>query len=117
MTTTATVDADEVLGDLCIIDCDAHFTEPPDLWTARAPKSMQDQVPVMRTADGVTSWYIGDTVLSSIGGNTLRKGTQKVLGTQCIQPWDDVDESTWDVKARLALIDKMGVYAQILYPN
>jgi uncharacterized protein len=118
MTTTSTMVAvDEILGGLKIIDCDAHFTEPPDLWTARAPQSIRDKVPVMRTTNGITSWYLGDTVLSSIGGNTLRKGNRKVLGTQCIQPWDEVDDSTWDVKARLALLDQMGVYAQILYPN
>jgi uncharacterized protein len=109
--------SDDVLGDLRIIDCDAHFTEPPDLWTSRAPASLRDRVPVMKTDDGLTSWYLGDTVLSSTGGNTLRKGREKVLGTLCIQPWDQVDEATWEVKARLSLLDTMGVWAQILYPN
>jgi predicted TIM-barrel fold metal-dependent hydrolase len=117
MTTTATVAADEVLGGLSIVDADAHFTEPPDLWTSRAPASMKDQMPVMRTSDDVSAWYLDSTPLCSIGGNTLSRGGQKQLGTLCIQPWDVVDESTWDVKARLALIDQMGVYAQILYPN
>ena len=28
---------DEVLGDLKIVDCDAHITEPADLWTSRVP--------------------------------------------------------------------------------
>jgi uncharacterized protein len=108
---------DDVLGGLSIVDCDAHFTEPPDLWTSRAPASKKAQMPVMRTSDGVSAWYLNEAPLCSIGGNTLRTGTQKQLGTQCIQPWDEVDDSTWDVKARLALLDQMGVYAQILYPN
>jgi predicted TIM-barrel fold metal-dependent hydrolase len=117
MTTTATVTADEVLSGLSIVDCDAHFTEPPDLWTSRAPGSMKNDMPVMRTSDGVTAWYLDGAPLCSIGGNTLRQGSQKQLGTLCIQPWDEVDDSTWDVKARLALLDQMGVFAQILYPN
>lgn len=113
----ATIDADEVLGGLSIVDCDAHFTEPPDLWTSRAPAAFKDRVPVMRTADSITSWYLGDKVLCSIGGNTLQKGEGKQLGTLCVQPWDIVHDSTWNVKARLALLDEMGVHAQILYPN
>ena len=117
MSAAPAVDTDRILAGLNIVDCDAHFTEPPDLWTSRAPKTMLDLVPHMRTSEGLTSWYLGDHVLSSIGGNTLRAAHEKVLGTQCIQPWDAVDEATWDVKARLELLDEMGVWAQILYPN
>lgn len=39
MSTAPTVDTDRILAGLNIVDCDAHFTEPPDLWTSRAPKS------------------------------------------------------------------------------
>jgi uncharacterized protein len=110
-------DPDEVLGGLKIVDCDAHFTEPPDLWTSRAPSSLRSQVPVQRTSDGITAWYIGDHVFANIGGNTIERGHHKVLGTQTLQPWDQIDKASWDVSARLALLDEMGVYAQILYPN
>jgi predicted TIM-barrel fold metal-dependent hydrolase len=115
--TTSVIDTDDVLGGLSIIDCDAHFTEPPDLWTSRAAASIKDRVPVMRTLDGTSSWYLGDKVLSSIGGNTLQRGDAKQLGTLCVQPWEDVAESSWSVEGRLALLDKMGIHAQILYPN
>ncbi|MET0628865.1 MAG: amidohydrolase family protein [Acidimicrobiia bacterium] len=121
MATTATAEADTVLEGLSVVDCDAHFSEPPDLWTSRAPKSMQDRVPVMRTLDdGISAWYLDDFVFASTGGNTIRKsaqGPEKVLGTQMIQPWDAVDPSTYDPSARLALLDEVGVYAQILFPN
>jgi uncharacterized protein len=117
MTQTPAIDADAVLEGLRIVDGDAHFTEPPDLWTARAPRRLRDRVPLQQTVDGVTAWYLDDRVFASIGGNTLERGNHKVLGTQTVQPWDQVDPSTWDVKARLALLDQMGVYAQILYPN
>jgi predicted TIM-barrel fold metal-dependent hydrolase len=117
MAMAETVEADEVLRGLSIIDCDAHFTEPPDLWTSRTPASMAGRVPVMRTSGGISAWYLNDKVLASIGGNTLGLGNEKHLGTLTVQPWDEVDSSTWDVKARLALLDEMGVHAQILYPN
>jgi len=116
--TDARPDADAVLEGYSIVDCDAHFTEPPDLWTSRVPAGMQSRVPVMKTMDdGVTAWYLDDQVIASSGGNTIRRGARKVLGTQMIQPWTEVDPSTYDPKARVALLDQMGVYAQILFPN
>ncbi len=121
MNDTMTSDADSVLAGLSIVDCDAHFSEPPDLWTARAPQSMKARMPVMKTLDdGITAWYVGDQVFASTGGNTIRTsplGPQKVLGTQMIQPWDAVDPVTYDPAARLTVMDEVGVYAQILFPN
>jgi uncharacterized protein len=117
VTHTKTVDTDAVLGDLSIIDCDAHFTEPPDLWTSRASKAFADRVPKMRTTDGVTSWHLGNKVLCSIGGNTIATGNNKKLGTLCLQPFDAIDPSAWEVSARLKLLDEMGIHAQILFPN
>jgi uncharacterized protein len=117
MTITAPVSADQVLGGISIVDCDAHFTEPPDLWTSRVASSQHDQVPRMRTEGGVSAWYLGDEVWASVGGNTIRTGIQKVLGSQTVQPFEEIDPSSYDVGARLALLDEMGVYAQILYPN
>src|SRR5690349_17028483 len=43
-----------------IVDCDSHFTEPPDLWTSRVPSALRDSVPVQRTVDGRTAWYLDD---------------------------------------------------------
>ncbi len=117
MTDLQAVDPHAVLGGLKIIDGDAHFTEPPDLWTSRAPGSFTSRMPVQRTTDGVTAWYMGDRIFASVGGNTIEKGRHKVLGTQTLQPWERIDAASWDVAERLALLDEMGVFAQILYPN
>jgi predicted TIM-barrel fold metal-dependent hydrolase len=107
----------DVLDDLYIIDCDTHYTEPPDLWTSRVPSSVHDQVPTQRTTDGFTSWYLNDDLWAGVGGNTLRKGHEKVLGTHTVQPWTEIDPAAWDVASRLNLMDEMGIYAQVLYPN
>ena len=44
----------DLLDGIRIIDCDAHFTEPADLWTSRAPTSFKDRVPVQKTIDNAT---------------------------------------------------------------
>jgi predicted TIM-barrel fold metal-dependent hydrolase len=105
------------LEGLKIIDCDAHFTEPPELWTSRAPASMLNKVPVQKTVDGRTAWYLDGEVWASTGGNTIQTGHQKVLGSHVVQPFDDIDPSAWAVKERLELCDEMGIHGQILYPN
>jgi predicted TIM-barrel fold metal-dependent hydrolase len=106
-----------VLEGLKIIDCDAHMTEPADLWTARVPASYRDRVPRQQTVDGVTAWYLDDGVWATVGGNTIRTGGQKVIGEHIVQPFSEVDPAAWDASARVRLLDEMGVYAQIAYPN
>jgi len=100
-----------------IIDCDSHFTEPADLWLSRAPESLKGRVPVQRTVDGYTSWFLDDQIFGGIGGNTVSVGREKVRGLNVIQPWEMIDPSAWSVKERLEILDEMGIYAQVLYPN
>src|ERR1700678_1657834 len=100
-----------------IIDCDAHFTEPADLWSARVSASKQDSVPQMKTVDGVTAWYLNDDRWANTGGNTIVPTERKILGSHTVQPFEAVDRSCWDVDARLALMDRIGVWAQVVYPN
>jgi uncharacterized protein len=109
--------ASDILAGVKIIDCDAHLTEPADLWTSRAPASMRDRVPVQKTIGGITAWYLHDEVWASTGGNTISTGREKVLGSHVVQPFANIDVSSWDVAERLALMDEQGIHAQILYPN
>jgi predicted TIM-barrel fold metal-dependent hydrolase len=113
---TPTGTADPLNG-LKIIDCDAHWTEPSDLWSAQAPESMKDRIPVQKTVDGRTAWYLHDQVWASTGGNTITTDRKKVLGAHMLQPFSAVDTSSWAVKERLELMDDIGIHAQILYPN
>jgi predicted TIM-barrel fold metal-dependent hydrolase len=102
---------------LSVVDCDAHFTEPPDLWTSRASADWLDRVPVQRTVDGMTSWFLDGEGWASTGGNVIERGGSKRYGTHTVQPFDDVDEASWSVPARLKLMDALGIWAQVLYPN
>ncbi|MDZ7791675.1 MAG: amidohydrolase family protein [Xanthomonadales bacterium] len=105
------------LDGIHIVDCDAHFTEPADLWTARAPATWADRVPVQRTVDGKTGWYLNGEMWASTGGNTIRRGGEKILGEHVVHPFDDVDPAAWSVKERLELMDRMGIWSQVVYPN
>ncbi|MDQ1394796.1 MAG: hypothetical protein QOG64_55 [Acidimicrobiaceae bacterium] len=110
-------DASDPLAGLQIVDCDAHCTEPTDLWSSRAPEKFKDRIPVQKTVDGRTAWYLHDKVWASTGGNTIATNGEKLLGTHMVQPFQRVDQSAWHVKERLELLDTMGIQAQILYPN
>jgi predicted TIM-barrel fold metal-dependent hydrolase len=103
--------------DYLIVDCDSHFTEPPDLWSSRVPAARADRMPVQRTVEGRTGWYINGELWASIGGNTLRAGREKVLGEHIVQPFAAIDPAAWSVPERLSLMDEAGIAAQIVYPN
>lgn len=111
----------DILKDVRIIDCDAHFTEPAELWTSRAPEHLVNRMPILRTIDGITAWYIEGELWASIGGNTIQTGpdghARKVLGSHVVQPYELIDKSAFAVKERLDLLDEIGVWAQIVYPN
>jgi uncharacterized protein len=116
-TTSKSQPITDALEEIGIIDCDAHFTEPSSLWLDRAPASMSGRVPVQKTVDGITAWHLDGEVWASTGGNTIKTGREKILGSHVIQPFESVDHAAWDVPERLGLLDDMGVDAQIIYPN
>jgi hypothetical protein len=107
----------DTLEGVKIIDCDAHWTEPEDLWSSQAPEAWKDRIPVQKTVDGRTAWYLNGEVWASTGGNTITTDRKKVLGAHMLQPFSTVDASAWAVKERLGILDDMGIHAQILYPN
>jgi len=110
-------EVDAFYQDLKVIDCDSHLTERPDIWSSRVSEKWRDRVPVQHTTDGVTSWFLDGERWASTGGNTIAAGRRKIFGTLAVQPFDAIDPAAWNVTDRLRLLDEMGMYAQILYPN
>jgi len=107
---------------LRIIDADTHLTEPHDLWTARAPASLRDRVPQVKMHQGHESWVIdGDKVIglrAHPNSAILKQGGKvrdlhRFLGLE----FKDVHPGSYDVKARLDVMDQAGIFAQIVYPN
>lgn len=103
-----------------VIDTDTHLTEPHDLWTARAPAAYRDRVPQVKTVDGRRQWFVaGDVALAPAApASVVRKDRSKASGVDFFR-WqiEDVHPASYDVKARLALMDELEIWAQIVYPN
>ena len=105
---------------LSIIDVDAHISEPHDLWTSRAPASLRDRVPrVVRDGDK-RSWVVDGNIQISTSSpsSVIRKDGEKSRGIEFFG-WqiEDVHAASYDMQARVAMLDQLGIYAQILYPN
>ena len=108
----------EVVGDAKVIDCDTHFTEPPDLWSSRAPAKFKGQMPHMETVDGRSLWFVeGDTPWGMVGTTVLDTEGKKHRGKLSIATFEEMFDAAYKVKPRLEVMDRVGIHAQIVYPN
>ena len=108
----------DLTAGLRVIDCDTHFTEPPDLWTSRAPASMKDRVLRVQRVDGGDRWVVDEAIdFGPIGSTVIDREGGKVLGKLGLESFADLHEASWNVTARLAFMDRLGIWAQIVYPN
>ncbi|MFC3175093.1 amidohydrolase family protein [Novosphingobium bradum] len=122
---TLTAEETQTLKDMKVVDADTHYTEPHDLWTSMVPASMKDKVPhVIRKDNGRDVWLVdGEQVLleSAVTACSIMKDGSK------FSFWDvsisegpqieEVSEASWDIKSRVAAMDDMNIWAQIVYPN
>ncbi|MDB5446826.1 MAG: amidohydrolase [Phenylobacterium sp.] len=100
-----------------IVDTDTHFTEPPDLFTSRAPARFKDKVPYVRNVDGVDRWVCQGRDFGSVGGNVIGKDNNKLLGRLAFQTLAEGHPGSHLVQPRLQAMDDMGIYAQVCYQN
>jgi len=109
---------DPSLQGIKIVDTDTHLSEPPTLFTDRAPVGLKSKMPfVKRDADGVDRWYIGDRNCGSLGGNVIRKDNNKLLGRLAFPTLEEAHPGGHEIAPRLQAMDDMGVYAQICFQN
>jgi predicted TIM-barrel fold metal-dependent hydrolase len=108
----------EVVGDAKVIDNDTHYTEPPDLWSSRAPAKFKDKMPYMKTVNGQSLWFVeGDKPWGMVGTTVVGTGGEKVRGKLSLASFEEMDDAAYLVEPRLKVMDRMGVWAQIVYPN
>ena len=100
-----------------IVDVDTHFTESPDLWTARLPDSLKARGPHIKRVGAMDYWHIGDQLVSPAGASVIDKNRNKLLGRLSLPTLDQIHPAAYDTKERLKFMDDMGIYAQICYPN
>jgi predicted TIM-barrel fold metal-dependent hydrolase len=133
-------DVDESIRGIKVIDVDTHLTEPADLWTSRAPKALRSRVPrVVRPheltdgmkeqvaklgtvglIDSAPMWVVDDTeILGPAGaGSVINRNDEKVKGGTFLQwPLDESSLAASFVAPRVAMMDQLGITAQIVYPN
>ncbi|MDE2302059.1 MAG: amidohydrolase [Sphingomonadales bacterium] len=108
---------DPLFAGIKIVDCDTHFTEPADLWTANAPAGMKARMPHVKRIDGADKWFVGDRDFGSLGGNVIARDRNKLLGRLAFENYDQIDPGSYEVGPRLEAMDAMGVWAQICFQN
>jgi len=121
----------EAIKGINVIDVDTHLTEPADLWTSRAPAKYKDRVPkvVQVTSGGKTEnglragdfrWVVDDSIeMGQAGaGSVVNKHNVKVKGRDFIHwPLSEASPAASFVEPRLDLMDEVGIWSQIIYPN
>lgn len=103
-----------------VIDVDTHLTEPHDLWTSRAPEGWRDRVPQVRRVDGRERWVVDGTeqMGSTRAASVIMPDGSKSHGARALSlRLKHVHPSSYDVTERVAMMDTLGIQAQIGYPN
>lgn len=102
-----------------VIDADSHITEAADTWTSRVPAKFRDAAPQLLRdpSSGRDLWRVGEgmPVLGSVG-HTATAGWPEPFPA-APRNMDEVPEAAHDAHARLAYMDSVGLWAQVLYPN
>lgn len=105
---------------LKVIDTDTHWSEPYDLWTSRAPRAYVDRVPQMAEKGGRRRWWFdGDIPIGlPIASSVIDPQGNKITGTAFFELDNEmVHRASFDAEARVAMMDALGIHAQIMYPN
>jgi uncharacterized protein len=105
---------------LAIIDADTHIVEHADLWTSRAPASLKDRVPRVEDVDGEETWIMDGNVLGrAYRGGVIRADGAKIETDIAYSEWrlEDIHAGSYDLTARLAVMDAAGITAQVAFPN
>jgi predicted TIM-barrel fold metal-dependent hydrolase len=121
MAPTATESTNSTLQDALagyhVIDCDSHWSEPADLWTAQAPASLRERTLRIHRVDGVDHWWMNGESWGVVGGSVVDREGHKVRGKLSLMEYDKIDRAGTDAKPRVELLDALGIWAQIVYPN
>jgi predicted TIM-barrel fold metal-dependent hydrolase len=100
-----------------VADVDSHIIEPADLWTSRVPAKWGDLVPHVRFHERRQEdiWYIGGRKLYGVGA-FAQAGWPQFPPSHPKRLADAIPAAV-DPRQRLAYLDQMGIYYQVMYCN
>lgn len=105
--------------DYRLIDSDTHISEPADVWTSRVPAKWKDRVPHVRWVERVDGkeqfWFVGDKQMYGVASAANAGWPEPFPGHP--PSYEAAHKGSWDATARLAYMDEIGCWAQVLYPN
>lgn len=103
-----------------VVDCDSHWTEPPDLFTRLAGPKDRDRVPHVEVVDGERMWvFDGEPVGRFSAGGVIGRDGKKESADIALYHWDfeQIHVGAHDPKVRLQVMDECGIDAQIIFPS
>ena len=108
------------LSELFIVDADSHWSEPADLFTSRAPAALKDRMPHHEEIDGERVWVMdGVPIGRARAGAVIGRDGNKAPSEIGLQQWvvEDAHPGAYDPKARLDVLDRFSIDAQVIFPN
>ncbi|MET0888172.1 MAG: amidohydrolase family protein, partial [Mycetocola sp.] len=100
-----------------VIDADAHISEPPGTFVDHVPARFRDRVPyVARNEEGKDVWMLNGEHFHQIGSSAQGAGWKEPIPS-APAGFDEMNPAAYDPTARLEYMDKVGLWAQVLYPN
>jgi predicted TIM-barrel fold metal-dependent hydrolase len=109
-----------MLEELFVVDADSHWSEPPDLFTSRAPAKYRDRVPRVEVVDGEHMWiFDGHPVGKAGAGAVIGLDGSKEASAIALETWvnKDVHVGAYDPVERLKVLDRFGIDAQVIFPS
>ncbi len=109
-----------MLKDMFVVDADSHWSEPPDLFTKRAPAAFRDRVPHVEDVDGQPMWvFDGHTIGRFSAAGVIARDGSKESSHRALMEWnfDQVHLGAHDPEIRLGVLDECGIDAQIIFPS
>jgi predicted TIM-barrel fold metal-dependent hydrolase len=96
-----------------LISADSHVNPPPDLWQRDAPARLKDRAPRVETTPEGDVWVVDRKTspvagLSFMGGRDYQDYTPRIV-------YKEMRPGSWDPAARLADMDRDGIWADVLY--
>ena len=113
-------DNSDLIDGIKIIDVDSHWSEQHDLWTSRAPAKYRDLVPQVAEVNGQRRWVVDGSIpiATLTAASVVGPDGSKILGTRFTRlDVDVVHRASYEPEARVQMLDELGIYAQIVYPN